>query len=100
MYDGGHFRILKAGLIFVAVCVALPGCAARAAAAEEYDPVTVVLGSSIIYDSNLFRLPGFVDPQAVLGKPTKSDTIKVVYAGLRVSTIRNHHREHQLRVEI
>ena len=84
MYDAGHFPILKAGLILVAVCVALSGCVARAAAAEEFDPVTVVLGGSLTHDSNLFRLPGFVDPQAVLGKPTKSDTIKVVYAGLRI----------------
>ncbi|MCW5603557.1 MAG: putative exosortase B-associated extracellular polysaccharide biosynthesis transporter EpsL [Burkholderiales bacterium] len=54
------------------------------AAAAEGDVVDVVVGGSVTHDSNLFRLPGFVDPNAVLGRSTKSDTITSTHLGLRV----------------
>jgi len=47
-------------------------------------PVMALIGSSITWDSNVFHLPGSADPQALLGKPTKSDRISATYAGLRV----------------
>jgi exopolysaccharide biosynthesis operon protein EpsL len=47
-------------------------------------PVMALFGSSVTWDSNVFHLPSSVDPQAQLGKPTKSDRINTTYAGLRV----------------
>ncbi len=46
--------------------------------------VKIVAGDSVIYDSNLFRLPSGVDAQAALGASSRSDTINVAYVGLRI----------------
>jgi exopolysaccharide biosynthesis operon protein EpsL len=67
-----------------AACVAAAGIHARPAAADEYDALNVVLGGSLVHDANLFRLPASVDPQLAVGKPTRAETIKVAYAGLRI----------------
>jgi len=53
-------------------------------AAEQEHPVVVAVGSSVTWDSNIFRLPESADPQAQLGSSTKSDRISTTYAGLRV----------------
>ena len=52
--------------------------------AGQEHPVMALIGSSVTWDNNVFHLPSSVDPQALLGKPTKSDRISATYAGLRV----------------
>ena len=69
-------------LRLTAACLLTAGILARPAAAD--DVLTVALGGSVIHDSNLFRLPSSADPQLTLGQPTKSDTIRLTYAGLRI----------------
>jgi exopolysaccharide biosynthesis operon protein EpsL len=54
------------------------------AVAEATRSVKVVLGDSLIYDSNLLRLPNGVDPLAATGVSSKSDAINVAYVGLSV----------------
>lgn len=52
------------------------------ASADQYDVFNVVLGSSLTYDANVFRLPD--KPQLVGGRRVVSDKIGVFYAGLRI----------------
>ena len=47
-------------------------------------PVKVLLGASVIHDSNVLRLPRAVDAQSTVGVPSRADTISVAYAGVRV----------------
>ena len=54
------------------------------AVADQDDAINVITGGSIVYDSNLFRLPGTLSPQATLGRSTKSDTLTTAYVGLRI----------------
>ena len=62
------------------------GMLVQAAAAQETLPLklALVLGGSVMWDANLFRLPGSVDPLLALGKPDKSDRISINYVGLRI----------------
>jgi len=46
--------------------------------------LTMRLGTSETWDSNVFLLPNSVDPQVRLGTSTKSDQINATYAGLRI----------------
>jgi len=55
------------------------------AAEERQDVLDVVTGGGIVYDSNLFKLPSSANPQATLGRSTKSDTLTTAYVGLRVN---------------
>ena len=52
--------------------------------AVQEHPVMVLIGSSVVSDSNVFHLPASADPQALLGRPAKSDRISTTYAGLRL----------------
>lgn len=52
------------------------------ASADESDVFNVVLGSSLTYDANVFRLPD--KPQLVGGRRVVSDKIGVFFAGLRI----------------
>lgn len=65
-------------------CVSIAGAVAHAAAPPEEHPLRLLLSGSLTRDANVFRLPGFVDPQFVLGKSSKSDQIKATAVGLRV----------------
>lgn len=76
-----HRRLIrKAALGLVA------GMLVQSAAAQEALPLklAVVLGGSVVWDANLFRLPGSVDPLAAVGKPNKDDRITTTYVGLRI----------------
>ena len=77
-------RISQMQLPLVACCILWGGIPIQAATADESRTLEVVLGASVIHDSNVFRLPGFVDPQLAVGVPSKSDTINVASAGLRI----------------
>jgi exopolysaccharide biosynthesis operon protein EpsL len=55
----------------------------EAVAVQEH-PVMVLIGSSVVWDSNVFHLPASADSQALLGRPAKSDRISTTYAGLRL----------------
>ncbi len=50
--------------------------------ADQFDTVNYSATAGINYDSNIFRLPSWVDPQTVLGKPGKSDAIRMISAGI------------------
>jgi exopolysaccharide biosynthesis operon protein EpsL len=54
------------------------------AAAQLYEPLHLVAGGSVAYDSNVFRLPPSADPQVQLGSPHKSDTLRTGFVGLRL----------------
>lgn len=62
------------------------GMLVQSAAAQEALPLklAVVLGGSVAWDANVFRLPGSVDPLTVVGKPNKDDRISTAYVGLRI----------------
>src|SRR3989304_2308195 len=64
----------------------LAGMLAQSAAAQEALPLklAVVLGGSVTWDANVFRLPGSVDPLTAVGKPNKDDRIHTTYVGLRI----------------
>jgi len=64
----------------------LAGMLVQSAAAQEALPLklAVVLGGSVMWDANVFRLPGSVDPLLALGKPNKDDRISTTYVGLRI----------------
>lgn len=68
----------RAGLI--ALLALLPG----SAAAQLHEPLRFVVGGSVAYDSNVFRLPATADPEAQLGSSEKSDTLRTGYVGLRL----------------
>jgi len=87
-------------LAWTGLSLALPAAAQQPAASDDEEPpayvqqpptvavqehpVMVLIGSSVIWDSNVFHLPPSADPQALLGRPAKSDRISTVYAGLRL----------------
>lgn len=71
-------------LLQTAVWIWVVGFPAGYAIAAEGDVFNVIVGGGVAHDSNLFRLPDSVSPQAALGKSTKSDTITNAYVGLRV----------------
>lgn len=52
--------------------------------ADQFDTVNYVATAGINYDSNVFRLPSWADPQTVLGKPGKSDAIRLISAGINI----------------
>src|SRR3990170_3646874 len=62
------------------------GMLVQSAAAQEALPLklAVVLGGSVVWDANVFRLPGSVDPLTAVGKPNKDDRITTTYVGLRI----------------
>jgi exopolysaccharide biosynthesis operon protein EpsL len=68
--------------VLAAACLSAAGAFAPFAAAQ--DVLTLVLGASFVHDSNLFRLPDSADPQAVLGSPSKSDTLLLLSSGVRI----------------
>lgn len=65
-----------------AAALALAG--SEAAYADAFDTVSAILGAGMRYEDNLFRLPSSTDPQTLSGRPSKSDTIYSVLAGLKV----------------
>jgi len=60
--------------------------AAGALHADSRHPVSIVLGTSLVHDSNFLRVPNSVDPQTRLGagRSDKSDTLQTTFVGLRV----------------
>ena len=78
--------VLKRRFCQAAILLWAAGCplAYAAEAANDGDVFRAVVGGGTVHDSNLFRLPDFVDPQAALGQSTKSDTVTNAYVGLRV----------------
>lgn len=62
------------------------GVLVHSAAAQEALPLklAVVLGGSVVWDANVFRLPGSVSPLTAVGKPNKDDRISTTYVGLRI----------------
>lgn len=64
-----------------AALAALPG----AVSADEFDTVNVNLGSTYLYDSNLFRLPSGSDPNVALRAPSASDTLNVNSFGVALT---------------
>jgi exopolysaccharide biosynthesis operon protein EpsL len=72
-------RLYRAAL--AALLAALP-CAALA---DEFDTVNFNAGYTRLTDDNVFRLSGAADPNRVIGSPSKSDTIQVMSAGVRIN---------------
>ncbi len=66
----------------------LAGTLAQSAAAQPVESLAlklaVVLGGSVMWDANLFRLPGSANPLLAVGKPNKDDRITTNYVGLRL----------------
>lgn len=66
----------------------LAGLLAQPAAAQQDNTLplklALVLGGSVMWDANLFRLPGSVSPLAAVGKPNRDDRISTTYVGLRI----------------
>src|SRR3954454_17704309 len=70
---------LMAGAAVALGCSCLPS----AYAAPE-DPVNLIVGTSLRYEDNLFRLSPSTDPRLVLGRSQKSDWISSTYEGIGV----------------
>lgn len=67
------------------VLAGLLGCLVAATArADADDALNFSFGATLRYDTNLFLLPSYVDPQVVLGKPRKSDWVSTAYAGVAI----------------
>jgi len=56
-------------------------CFLGAATAQTADGLTLRAGHTLSHDDNLFRLPDGVDPQAVLGRSTASETVGISTLG-------------------
>jgi len=54
-----------------------------AALADQFDTLNFTAGLTVLQDDNVFRLSSAADPNRVLGKPSRSDTITVKSAGIR-----------------
>jgi exopolysaccharide biosynthesis operon protein EpsL len=67
-----------------ALGVALAG-ASPAVLADEFDTVNFNAGYTLLTDDNVFRLSGAADPNRLIGSPSKSDTIQVMSAGVRIN---------------
>ena len=52
--------------------------------ADAGDPVNFIVGTTLRQEDNLFRLPSDIDPLLLVGKPTKSDQVRVAYVGLKL----------------
>jgi hypothetical protein len=57
---------------------------ARPALADQYDTLNLVVGTSVIYDSNVFRVPDSLVLPPAVGTDKKSDLIHVTSAALRI----------------
>ena len=66
----------KAGRRLAAACMAAAGLRCGDAAADQLDTLNVVVGAKVNHESNVLRVPASANPTG--------DTIKVVYAGLRL----------------
>jgi exopolysaccharide biosynthesis operon protein EpsL len=64
--------------LILLVALALP------AAAQQERPIMLAVGGSVSWNSNVFSLPDSADPQARLGRSSKSDRITSHYVGLRI----------------
>ncbi len=52
--------------------------------ADQFDTVNYIGSVGVNFDDNVFRLPPSLDPQVVLGKPSKSDFTNIVSFGLNI----------------
>ncbi len=52
--------------------------------ADAGDTLNFVVGGLVRDDDNLYRLPSHIDPQLVLGKPTRSDRLHLDYFGIQL----------------
>jgi exopolysaccharide biosynthesis operon protein EpsL len=69
---------------FVSACASLLVLSPLVAQADELDTLQLRVGQSFQHDSNVFRLSDSANPQAVLGRPERSDTIGVTTAGIKL----------------
>jgi exopolysaccharide biosynthesis operon protein EpsL len=69
---------------FPSMAVALACAFAGGAQADSGDTLNFVLGSSLRYDDNLFRLPENQNPAAISGKSDRSERSVATYAGIRL----------------
>ena len=64
------------------------GMLVQSAAAQQGESLplklAVVLGGSVTWDANVFRLPDSANPLTAVGKPNKDDRINTAYLGLRI----------------
>lgn len=68
----------------IGTAVALTTMYAGQACAAPEDPLNLVVGTSLRYEDNLFRLAPSVDPLVAVGKAQRSDWISSIYAGARL----------------
>lgn len=71
------FRMVGTGLLLILIGMA-------AAVADQFDTVNYSATEGITYDNNVFRLPPGTDPQLVVGKPSKSDVIRLTSFGINI----------------
>lgn len=65
--------------------LAMLGLLALAAQADELDTLQFQASESVQHDSNVYRLSDSADAQALIGTPTRSDTIAVTTVGLKLN---------------
>lgn len=53
--------------------------------ADQFDTVSYSASVGMLYDSNVFRLPSWVDPQFYLGTPSTADTIHQLALGMNIN---------------
>lgn len=71
-------NIASGGIGLVVLLISVP------ASADQFDTLSYVVSAGMVYDNNVFRLPSWVDPQTVIGKPTKSDQIQSESIGINL----------------
>src|SRR4051794_11430993 len=83
---GGAWRAGYLALLLALLGLLPPGSAgAQEALIDDLDFMKVVFGGSVLHDTNLFRIPDSIDPQARLGpgRSDKSELLTLKYVGLR-----------------
>ena len=53
--------------------------------ADQFDTVSYSASVGMLYDSNVFRLPSWVDPQFYLGTPSTADAIHQLALGMNIN---------------
>lgn len=72
-------------------CLALWGTGARA---DEADVFNFIVGQTVTYDDNLFRLSDSADTRAILGTSQRSDTVSTTYGGLTFDKLVSRQKLH------
>lgn len=80
--QSGKYFLKHISSISIGVLILLIG--SSPVVADQFDTVNYSAAVGWLYDSNVYRLPSWVDPQIAIGNPEKSDRIRQLTLGLNL----------------